>query len=184
MKHHRRDALRVDHLDNDQRVAVLEREARQLADDARDQEAGHNPPGKDRLVTSCAGSLLHDGELTSHSSSTKRHGQRELETHPALKGVLDQVENDLRAEGKYPGAGHGKCAEVALISDRLHKMDPDGTAIRTPEDIREAMRGALVYSVQIGEQDTPNGFLNHGDYKEPCRSCARMLPLAGVGAHH
>ncbi|MFD5984032.1 YwqJ-related putative deaminase [Streptomyces cyaneofuscatus] len=184
MKHHRRDALDVNHLSEDEQRSALVRETRRLADDARDQEAGHNPPGRDRLVKSCAGGLLHEGTLTSHSSSTKRHGQSLLDTHPALQGVLDQVEKEIRADNENPGAGHGKCAEIALVSDRLHGIqERDGAAISTPEDIRRAMSGARVYSLQIGEQDSPTGFKNHGDYKEPCRSCSRILPLIGVTAH-
>ncbi|MFG2759105.1 YwqJ-related putative deaminase [Streptomyces wuyuanensis] len=184
MKHHRRDALDVNHLSEEQQRAALVRETRALADDAQNQEAGHNPPGKDRLVKSCAGGLLHEGTLTSHSSSTKRHGQSQLDTHPALKSVLDQVEKEIRADGENPGAGHGKCAEIALVSDRLRGIeDRDKIAIGTPEDIRRVMSGALVYSLQIGEQDSPTGFKSHGEYKEPCRSCSRVLPLIGVEAH-
>ncbi|WP_330175257.1 YwqJ-related putative deaminase [Streptomyces sp. NBC_01498] len=184
MKHHRRDALDVNHLSEEQQRAALVRETRDLADSARDQEAGHNPPGKDRLVKSCAGGLLHEGTLTSHSSSTKRHGQTLLDTHPALKSVVDQVEKDIRADNENPGAGHGKCAEIALVSDRLHGIEErDNATISTPEDIRRVMSGALVYSLQIGEQDSPTGLKEHGDYKEPCRSCSRILPLIGVEAH-
>ncbi|MFD3643410.1 YwqJ-related putative deaminase [Streptomyces griseus] len=184
MKHHRRDALDVSHLSEEQQRAALVRETRRLADDARDQEAGHNPPGKDRLVKSCAGGLLHEGTLTSHSSSTKRHGQTLLETHPALQNVVDRVEREIRADNENPGAGHGKCAEIALVSDRLHGIEGrDGARISTEEDIRRVMEGARVYSLQIGEQDSPTGFKNHGDYKEPCRSCSRILPLIGVTAH-
>ncbi|GGW12927.1 YwqJ-related putative deaminase [Streptomyces globisporus] len=184
MKHHRRDALDVSHLSEDQQRAALVRETRRLADDARDQEAGHNPPGKDRLVKSCAGGLLHEGTLTSHSSSTKRHGQTLLETHPALQSVVDRVEREIRADNENPGAGHGKCAEIALVSDRLHGIEErDKGAISTEGDTRRVMEGARVYSLQIGEQDSPTGFKNHGDYKEPCRSCSRILPLIGVAAH-
>ncbi|WP_432111779.1 YwqJ-related putative deaminase [Streptomyces sp. YPW6] len=184
MKHHRRDALDVSHLSEEQQRAALVRETRRLADNARDQEAGHNPPGKDRLVKSCAGGLLHEGTLTSHSSSTKRHGQTLLETHPALQSVVDRVEREIRADNENPGAGHGKCAEIALVSDRLHGIEErDRAAISTEEDIRRVMKGARVYSLQIGEQDSPTGFKDHGDYKEPCRSCSRILPLIGVTAH-
>ncbi|KAF0648630.1 hypothetical protein K701_17725 [Streptomyces fradiae ATCC 10745 = DSM 40063] len=184
MKHHRRDALDVNHLSEEQQRAALLRETRALADDAQQQEAGHNPPGKDRLVKACAGGLLHDGVLTTHSSSTKRHGQTQLDIHPALKSVLDHVEEQIRADGENPGAGHGKCAEIALVSDRLRGLESrDGRVIGNQEDIRSAMSGALVYSLQIGEQDSPTGLKGHGDYKEPCRSCSRILPLIGVTAH-
>lgn len=45
------------------------------------------------------------------------------------------------------------------------------------------MEGAQVHTRQIGDMkpDKP-GFLSHGEYKPPCASCARMLPLIGVTA--
>ncbi|MFD7125089.1 MULTISPECIES: YwqJ-related putative deaminase [Streptomyces] len=107
-----------------------------------------------------------------------------METHPALQSVVDRVEREIRADNENPGAGHGKCAEIALVSDRLHGIEErDKAAVSTAEDIRRVMEGARVYSLQIGEQDSPTGFKNHGDYKEPCRSCSRILPLIGVTAH-
>ncbi|MFJ8660883.1 YwqJ-related putative deaminase [Streptomyces sp. NPDC093795] len=76
----------------------------------------------------CAGTLLHDGTLTSHTSSTTT-GDSSMSTHPTLKTIFDQVESDAKAADDYPGNGHGKCAEVSLISDRLHQLDPNGTGI-------------------------------------------------------
>ncbi|WP_405639770.1 YwqJ-related putative deaminase [Streptomyces uncialis] len=184
MKHHRREALDVNHLTPEQQRAVLVRETRQLADEAKDQPGGHNPPGKDRLKTACAGGLLHDGTLTTHSSSTQRHGQKLLDSHPALQSVVDGVGRDIEASGGLKGAGHGKCAEIALVSDRLRHIEAkNGITISTPEEIRRAMEGSLVYSLQIGEQPDPNGPLVHGDYKPPCRSCSEILPRIGVTAH-
>ncbi|WP_371129666.1 YwqJ-related putative deaminase [Streptomyces sp. TLI_105] len=107
-----------------------------------------------------------------------------MSTHPALKQILDPVEADMEAADQNPGNGHGKCAEVSLISDRLHHMDPNGTGIVTPEDVRKAMEGSRVYSVQIGNVRPGDDQLLHGEYKPPCRSCERMLLLAGVIAHH
>ncbi|MGA5195298.1 YwqJ-related putative deaminase [Streptomyces exfoliatus] len=147
MKNHRRDALDVSHLSEDEQRRLLVEESGRLADDAKNQPPSNPyPEGKHRLKTACAGTLLHD---------------------------------DLNA-----GNGHGKCAEVALISDRLHQIDPNGTSIRTPEDVRKAMEGSLVHSVQIGNMRPGDDQLLHGQYKPPCRSCERMLPLVGVIAHH
>ncbi|MFD7028270.1 YwqJ-related putative deaminase [Streptomyces sp. NPDC059917] len=159
-------------------------EARRLADDAQNQpQSNPYPDGKHRLKTACAGSLLHDGVLTVHSSSTATGGST-THPHPAMQGILDQVERDLTAENQPTGTGHGKCAEISLISDRLHQIDPTGTKITTPAQVQEAMRGSLVYSLQIGDLRPGEGQLFHGDYKPPCRSCSRVLPLAGVTAHH
>ncbi|MGW1143749.1 YwqJ-related putative deaminase, partial [Streptomyces sp. NPDC002454] len=184
MKHHRREALDVNHLTPEQQRDALVRETRQLADDARDQPVGNNPPGQDRLKTACAGGLLHDGTLTTHSSSTQRHGQKFLDNHPALQDVVDTAGRDIEASGGLKGAGHGKCAEIALISDRLRHLEArDGIPIQSPEDIRRAMDGSFVYSLQIGDQPGRNGHIQHGDYKEPCRSCSVILPRVGVTAY-
>ncbi|SFL40316.1 YwqJ-related putative deaminase [Streptomyces pini] len=186
MRHHRGDALHVDHLPQEERVRVLEEESLTLANAARDEpvrEKGDYPVGKDRLTSGCSGSLLHDGVVTSHTSTTKKHGMKIPETHPAVADALKQVETELTEKGKRTGAGHGKCAEVSLISDRLHQIDPDGSKIRTVEDAREALSGAMVHTRQIGESVTSEENLTHGDYKKPCRSCEHMLPILGVTAH-
>ncbi|MEU5163291.1 YwqJ-related putative deaminase [Streptomyces sp. NPDC020875] len=185
MKHHRRDALDVNGLTPEQQRAALERETLQLANDAKNQEPGrHDSVGKDRIVKACAGGLLHEGTLTTHTSSSKKHGQTALTNHPVLQGILDKVKADMESKGDRPGGGHGKCAEMALVSDRLkHIEQRDGVTISTPEDVRRAMDGSLVYSLQIGEQEDPTGFKTHGEYKPPCRSCTEVLPLIGVKAH-
>ncbi|HZG01951.1 MAG TPA: YwqJ-related putative deaminase [Streptomyces sp.] len=186
MRHHRGEALHVDHLSPAERTQVLEEESLNLANAARDEpvrEKGDYPVGKDRLTKGCAGSLLHDGVITSHTSTTQKHGMKFPETHPAVADALKQAEAEITAKGLKNGAGHGKCAEVSLISDRLHQLDPGGTKIRTMEDAREALSGAMVHTRQIGDSRTSEGRLLHGDYKPPCTSCEHMLPLLGVTAH-
>ncbi|WP_031510600.1 YwqJ-related putative deaminase [Streptomyces megasporus] len=186
MRHHRGEALDVRHLSQEERVRVLEEESMTLANAARDEprrEKGDYPIGKDRLAAGCSGSLLHDGVITSHTSTTKKHGMKLPETHPVVADVLKQVEDELTAKGKKAGIGHGKCAEVSLVSDRLHQLDPDGTKIRTAEDAREALKGAMIHTRQIGESRSIEEPLSHGEYKKPCRSCEHMLPALGVTAH-
>lgn len=189
MRHHRRDALDVAHLDEAGQRDVMKREARHLADDSKNAPApdGRQEPlpeqvGKERSLPGCAGSLLHNGVVTSHTGTSQRY-KGDPNKHPAVHPVLGQVLDDIRADsdagriGKV-GAGHGKCAEVALISDRLHQMDPTGQSIRTAEDAKKALSGAVVHTRQIG--DVPKIGLVHGQYKPPCRSCEHMLPALGV----
>ncbi|GAA0428206.1 YwqJ-related putative deaminase [Streptomyces luteireticuli] len=198
MKHYRRDGLRVDHLSEEEQLRSVKSETRALADEtkaiaeanAEKVAAGGKvtkaDTGQDGLKSGCSGSLLHNGVITSHSSMTKKDGIGQPKTHPALQGMYDKVAADMKAEGDFPGAGHGKCAEVALISDRLHQLDPTGQNIRTPEQAREAMQGAAVYTQQIGDMPArkPGEVgLSHGDYKPPCRSCSRVLPALGIKAH-
>ncbi|MBZ4322192.1 YwqJ-related putative deaminase [Streptomyces huiliensis] len=198
MKHYRRPALRVDHLSEDQQHHTLRREARALGDETQDlfkarQAAGNQASklgkadkGKDGLKSGCSGSLLHNGVITSHSSFSKKDGIAEPDTHPALKSIYDRVRDEINAEGKHHvGAGHGRCAEVALISDRLHQLDPTGQKIRTPEQVREALDGAVIHTQQIGDQPARKPgeeSLYHGDHKPACRSCRRALPAMGVRA--
>ncbi|GAA2303294.1 YwqJ-related putative deaminase [Streptomyces kunmingensis] len=195
MRHYRRDAMHVDHLDPETQRRVLVDEARNLADDA--QKASNGPDGQPvlgraRIKQGCAGALMHDGVLTGHSSVTKLkkanpqspEPQQQLNTHPALQSVLDDVKRQAESEGDVVGTGHGQCTEVALISDRLHAIsERDGVEIRSAEDIRRVMDGAQVHTRQIGDMN-PNrpGYLSHGDYKKPCPSCERMLPLVNVTA--
>ncbi|MGW7573588.1 YwqJ-related putative deaminase [Streptomyces sp. NPDC054765] len=203
MRHHRRDPVDVSHLDEDARMEMLSNESRRLADDARDADPNNRTPGGDRKVEGCAGSLLHNGTVTSHTSTNKRKpiitptvkkmidkGEMEKpkpqtnpEAHPVVQQVLDDIASDPSIER---GRGHGNCAEVSLISDRLHQLDPDGTQITTPEHAREALAGSAIHTRQIGEErDRETGEINlgHGDYKAPCRSCETMLPRLGVRPH-
>ncbi|RSS82348.1 hypothetical protein EF918_07355 [Streptomyces sp. WAC06614] len=195
MRHHRTDPLDVSHLTPEQQRDALVRETRDLADKARkanpddkndpkhkiDLAKTHFPPGTNLLDGSCAGSLLHDGVVTSHTSATKGAGQKFPDLHPALADIYQQVEAQIRANDGKPGAGHGKCAEAHLVSDRLRRLDPAGTSISTVDDVRKAMRGAQMYTVQIGNQVQPTP-LAHGQYKEPCRSCRIALDMAGITA--
>ncbi|GCD45760.1 YwqJ-related putative deaminase [Streptomyces paromomycinus] len=206
MRHHRNDPVDVRHLDESARMERLEYESRKVADDARAADGSNTVPGKDQRTSGCAGSLLHNGVITSHTSTTRRkpvlspqeaklikegkmerpEPQTRASAHPVVRQVLDEIEADKLASGERPGVGHGNCAEVALISDRLHQMDPDGTRIRTPEEAREALDGSMVHTRQIGQQrnrETGEIEIDHGDYKEPCRSCSSMLPRLGVKAH-
>ncbi|MFH8405019.1 YwqJ-related putative deaminase [Streptomyces sp. NPDC018019] len=206
MRHHRRDPLDVSGMDQRTQLNHLESEARALADDARAADPNKSVPGKDYRKDGCSGSFLHDGVITSHTSSVRRkvsQTQKEIDSgapapqpqtepraHPAIRDVLDEVKRDLKARGEPIGSGHGKCAEVSLISDRLHQMDPDGTRIKTPEDARRALEGGVIHTRQIGDlvvKDKETGEkvtqLRHGDYKPPCASCGPMLDALGVAAH-
>lgn len=70
------------------------------------------------------------------------HGQKLPKRHAVLDDILKNVEKTLEAEGKNKGIGHGKCAEISLISDRLHQIDPTGKSIRTIDDAKAALEGA------------------------------------------
>jgi hypothetical protein len=182
MRHHRRDALDVSGLDEQQRLRLLEHEARGLADDAQ-KASGMQPEGKDKVAQGCAGALVHDDVITSHTSSQSRHGQKYPDTHPALQSVYDDVKERADRGELVLGRGHGRCAEVSLISDRLHELGRTQD-ISSLDDARRALSGSKIYTVAIGEQfDNAGNRVEHGSYLEPCRSCGPVLDALGVGRH-
>jgi hypothetical protein len=134
---------------------------------------------KSKPVCSCG--LLKDDEVTAHTSMQAAVKGQTPNVHPALQNVLD----DMKTDGGATGAGHGKCGEVATISDALWKKDPEGTQITSLDDLKGALKNSdgsnsSVYSTIIG--DSTNGDLKHGDYLPPCNSCSRMLPKIEVNA--
>ncbi|MER6353173.1 YwqJ-related putative deaminase, partial [Streptomyces sp. NPDC001634] len=186
MKHYRRPALDVSHLPIEHQLAVLDKEAAKLADEARDAPAGVAPSGQNHLTTGCAGSFLHDNVITAHTSTTKMHGQKLPHTHQVLQGILKQISDDVDA-GVLPGkgTGHGKCAEISLISDRLHQLDPSGTQIRTAADARRLLEGSVMHTRKIGDFIRRDGEVvgRHNDYLPPCDTCKHILPALGIRAH-
>ncbi|WP_436850847.1 YwqJ-related putative deaminase, partial [Streptomyces avermitilis] len=183
MRHYRRPALDVSHLTPDEQLAVLSHESKALADEARATPAGEAQSGRHHLESGCAGSLLHDNVITVHSSTTKMHGQKLPHTHKVLEGILKQVEDDAVAAGRTKGFGHGKCAEVSLISDRLHQLDPTGSTIRTVDDAKNLLEGSAMHTRQIGDLfDRKTGELvrSHGDFLAPCNTCKYVLPQLGI----
>ncbi|MCK7627688.1 YwqJ-related putative deaminase [Streptomyces sp. RS10V-4] len=182
MKNHHGRALDVSGLNHDQRLRQLEEESRRLADDAHNAppgQSGVETPGAYRIKNGCAGSFLHNGVITGHTSSTKFGGRVAIDVHPELKKMLDDIER----EGNI-SAGHGKCAEVALISDRLRGLDPDGTRLTSEEALKRELAGGVMHTNNIGDRKRGGELIEgHGDYKPPCDSCKRMLPRLGIIPH-
>ncbi|WP_413753613.1 YwqJ-related putative deaminase [Streptomyces sp. R-74717] len=186
MRHYRRPALDVSHLPLQDQLSVLERESAALADDALDATPGAAHPGQNQLNSGCAGSFLHDNVIATHSSTTKMHGQKLPKTHQVLDGILKDVGDKLDAAGMKKGFGHGKCAEVSLISDRLHELDPTGSSIRTIDDAKKVLEGGVMHTRQIGNvYDRVTGELerSHGDFLAPCYTCRHVLPQLGIHVH-
>jgi hypothetical protein len=186
MRHYRRPALDVSHLPPEHQLAVLEREAKALADEANSAPAGAAPAGTNRLESGCAGSFLHDNVITAHTSTTKMHGQKLPNTHQVVKDILKEISDQAAANGTKTGLGHGKCAEVSLISDRLHQLDPTGTAIRTVDDARAVLEGGVMHTRQIGDlidRKTGEVVSPHNDFLKPCDTCKHVLPSLGIRVH-
>lgn len=161
----------VSGLSQAEREAKLREATSKLGDETKADASIKNKP-----VCSC-GLLSHD-QISTHTSMQAAVKGQNPNTHPALKNVLD----DLQKSGPT-GAGHGKCGEVATISDELWKLDPEGTKITSLDDLKAALKNSDgsnsgVFTTIIG--DSSNGALSHGDYLPPCASCDRMLPIIEV----
>ncbi|WNE96492.1 YwqJ-related putative deaminase [Streptomyces luomodiensis] len=199
-RHHRLDTRDVRHLSPEAQRRELEAESQRLANEAQkkrpDSEKGVAPIGKSRVNSGCAGSLLHNGEITAHTSMQRMKISKNLtgdardqavaaqtpDLHPAVRDLYQQIADS----GERTGRGHGQCAEVALISDRLHQMDPTGQSIRTVEDARNALSGAVIDTRSIGEQVDPDtgDVIPHGDFLPACHSCRHALPALGITTTH
>jgi len=169
------DKVNVAGLSRDDQLARLKSETGKLGDATKNDAAMKSKP-----VCSCG--LLKDGEVTSHTSMQAAVRSQTPDTHPALQSVLD----DIKKNGTRTGAGHGRCGEVATISDALWKKDPEGTQITSLDDVKAALKNSdgsnsSVYSTIIG--DATNGGLKHGDHLPPCNSCSQMLPTIEVDAY-
>jgi len=77
------------------------------------------------------GMVLRDGEVRTHTSM-KSNRALGLDGKPKpqllVDHVLNGIEELLTRQGKSKGAGHGHCAEVALLSDRIHELAADWKA--------------------------------------------------------
>ncbi|MFH8340536.1 YwqJ-related putative deaminase [Streptomyces sp. AM6-12] len=187
MRHYRRPALDLSHLPRNEQLVVLKEESAALADDARNAPGGAAEPGTNHLDSGCAGSLLHDNVVTAHSSTTKMHGQKLPHTHKVLAGILEKIQSDAVASGRKAGLGHGKCAEISLISDRLHQLDPTGENIQTVSEARKLLEGGVMHTRQIGDLvDRKTGELvrQHGEFLAPCETCKHVLPQLGIHVAH
>ncbi|MFC5721715.1 YwqJ-related putative deaminase [Streptomyces gamaensis] len=187
MRHHRRPAVDVSRLSHEEKVSVLETEAQHLADDAVNAPKGEAAPGDHYLESGCAGSFLHDNVISVHSSTTKLHGQTLPHTHPVLRDILQQIQEDVdRGVLEKKGRGHGKCAEISLISDRLRQLDPTGSTIRTVDDARRVLEGSVMHTRRIGDvihKRTGEVGGRHGDFFPPCDTCKHVLPQLGIHVH-
>lgn len=174
------DRIDVSGLTKDEQISKLKEATDKLGDETRadldPRISGDNQPG-------CSCGFLHDGQVSVHTSMKSGFKGQTPSTHPALQGVLDHMKQTT--DLKELGSGHGNCGEVATISDELWKMDPEGTRIKSLDDLKAVLKNpdgsnSVIYSTRIG--DTKDVTLKHGDYLPPCKSCNPMLKLLEVDA--
>ncbi|MGK4579834.1 YwqJ-related putative deaminase [Kitasatospora sp. HPMI-4] len=164
----------VGDLSAEERLATLKQESADLADKVRDNDRMVRKPG-------CAGSFDHNGDVTSHTSIRNVAENARLPyEHPTMTTALAEV----KASGARIGAGHGRCAEVGLISDRLHRLQQDGVDVSTVAKAKQQLQGGKMYTVQIGDMQDLEGNItsSHGSYKRPCPTCGPLLRKFGIHA--
>ncbi|MFI7026220.1 toxin glutamine deamidase domain-containing protein [Micromonospora sp. NPDC049900] len=128
--------------------------------------------------------LMPNGEITTHTSMTANKGTTpatQPSVHRLAQAALGRTAAAL-ADGV--GGGHGKCAEVALISDQLYRLEQQWEALGKPGTFDQwaldALRGARIVTHQVKPAHSDGVTYELGHYRPPCRSCAHFLPQFGV----
>ncbi|WP_405133488.1 YwqJ-related putative deaminase [Nocardia sp. NBC_01388] len=194
MRHYRLPVEDISTLNPDEQVAALKYRAHELADDAlkppmtaAEADAANRlnvPKGQTKIKDGCAGTLLHDGLLTAHTSMTKLGNHVTPDTHPVIQHLLDEIKAG-RDAGRIDkiGMGHGKCAEIALISDRLAKLEDSGARISSLAAAKAFLEGAQIHTRTVGEliqRRTGIVLRRHNEYIPPCDTCKHVLPQLGI----
>ncbi|MGW4245447.1 YwqJ-related putative deaminase, partial [Nocardia sp. NPDC004722] len=194
MKHFRLPVEDVSHLSPDEQIAALHQRGHDLADTAlkrpltpEQADVAHQnrvPIGQHKTKEGCAGTFLHDGVLTAHTSMTRYDKHTTPDAHPVLQQLLDEIKAaEVAGEIEKVGSGHGNCSEVALISDRLVALERGGTRIASLEEARAALEGGSIHTRQIGDviqRKTGVVMRSHNTYLDPCGTCKHILPRLGI----
>jgi len=162
------------------RQAVMNASAA-LADavQAHATEAGLGP----RQTPYTAGAMITpDGTIHSHTSMRADRGVQPHavpEPHPLAQQVLDQIAADAAASGDRLPMGHGQCAEVALVSDRLYDLEAQWQAEGSPGDFatyaHDHLAGSTVSTHRIGDHMVRDQAYPHGELMPPCATCGPFL---------
>ncbi|MEU5553787.1 toxin glutamine deamidase domain-containing protein [Micromonospora sp. NPDC047793] len=128
--------------------------------------------------------LMPNGEITAHTSMAANKGTTpatEPRVHRLAQAALNRTAAAL-ADGT--GSGHGKCAEVALVSDQLYQLEQQWEAEGRPGEFDQwaldALRGSKIVTHQVKPAFSDGVTYELGHYRPPCRSCAHFLPQFGV----
>ncbi|WP_306313771.1 YwqJ-related putative deaminase [Streptomyces hydrogenans] len=94
------------------------------------------------------------------------------DVHPVLKTVLDRI---LARGSGATGSGHGRCGEIAIISDLLWAND-----VSTLEEAYDLFTSTPTLSTAkiIGKSKRSSRYTV--EYIKPCRTCRKVLPEFGI----
>ncbi len=128
--------------------------------------------------------LMPDGGITTHTSMTADKGTKpptQPSVHPLAQAALDRTKAAL-PDGT--GSGHGKCAEVALVSDQLYRLETQWREAGEPGSFEQyaldAFNGAKILTHQVKPAQQNDIVYNLGHHRPPCRSCAHFLPQFAI----
>ncbi|MFK4188023.1 DUF4157 domain-containing protein [Streptomyces sparsogenes] len=109
-----------------------------------------------------SGAISFGREIRSHTSM--RLGDLAPTNHKVLKKLLDSIPANRRS------GGHGRCAEIALISDILHEQ-----GVQSLKEAKEMFKKDRTVI-------TSHKILGYGkvSYWEACSSCAEVLKELGI----
>ncbi|MDG4794488.1 toxin glutamine deamidase domain-containing protein [Micromonospora sp. WMMD1082] len=162
--------------------AVIEA-SRTLAETVRTEvKAGTISKGKQPGM---AGALLMpNGDITTHTSMTadkSTNPATQPAVHPLAQAALDRA---AAALGTSKGGGHGKCAEVALVSDQLYLLEQQWRDAGEPGNFEQyalnAFDSAKIVTHQVATARSGGVTYELGHYRPPCRSCAHFLPQFNI----
>ncbi|GAA0726650.1 hypothetical protein Drose_12130 [Dactylosporangium roseum] len=120
-----------------------------------------------RTLPLTAGALLVGGTVHQHTSV---RGDAPPDLHPLVRRFLHELPAEQRE--RYAGS----CAEVVLVSDRLHAAEREAGRPLTAAAARAELWGARMSVCFIREDGDPA----HGRPAPTCRSCAALLEWLGV----
>ncbi|WP_432835373.1 YwqJ-related putative deaminase [Dactylosporangium sp. CA-092794] len=120
-----------------------------------------------RRLPLTAGALLVGDTVFQHTSVRG-------DTPPELHALIRRFLHELPVESRERYAG--SCAEIVLVSDRLHEAERRLGAPLTPAAARAELWGARLSLVHIRERGDPM----HGRPAPPCRGCTALLDWLGV----
>ncbi|MFF0722607.1 toxin glutamine deamidase domain-containing protein [Micromonospora sp. NPDC003816] len=128
--------------------------------------------------------LMPNGDITTHTSMTPDKSTKpptQPAVHPLAQAALDRTAAVL---GRGVGGGHGKCAEVALVSDQLYRLEQQwrdaGQPGRFETFALNAFENAKIVTHQVATARSDGVTYDLGHYRPPCRSCAHFLPQFNV----
>ena len=124
-------------------------------------------PAAPRPLPMTAGALIVGGMVHSHTSV---RGDVAPDLHPIVAQLLDALPTAQRE--RYTGW----CAEVVLISDRLHEADEAADRPVTIGEAKALLNKGQIHISRIREDGDPT----HGRFQPPCRSCAVLLEEFGI----